>query len=174
MLRDVVIRRDNKASQETQTQQHRKKNLKVIGRGVVEDPRMNPPIADDHGFTVAFITCEPNTGAALHSHETAKVFIPLNGRLIVYWGDEGQDELTLDPWDTVSVPDGVMRGFRNPGDEELVILAMVGQRDGGGPVTWHPEILERAKDTGLAVEDGKLIRLDNFALPDDMQEIETG
>ncbi|MBO20908.1 MAG: cupin [Rhodospirillaceae bacterium] len=154
--------------------EHRKKNLKVIGRGVVEDPRMNPPIADDHGFTVAFITCEPNTGAALHSHETAEVFIPLNGRLIVYWGDEGQDELTLDPWDTVSVPDGVMRGFRNPGDEELVILAMVGQRDGGGPVTWHPEILERAKDTGLAVEDGKLIRLDNFALPDDMQEIETG
>ena len=39
--------------------EHKKKNLKVIGRGVVEDPRMNPPIAADHGFTVAFITCDP-------------------------------------------------------------------------------------------------------------------
>ncbi len=152
--------------------EHRKKNLKVIGRGVVEDPRMSPPIADDHGFTVAFITCEPNEGAGLHSHETAEVFMPLNGKLIVYWGDEGEEELELEPWDTISVPQGVMRGFRNPNDEELVILAMVGQQDGGGPVTWHKDILERAKDTGLAVENGKLVRLDNFRLPEGMQEIE--
>jgi len=154
--------------------EHRKKNLKVIGRGVVEDPRMSPPIAADHGFTVAFITCEPNTGAALHSHETAEVFMPLNGSLIVYWGDDGEEELTLEPWDTISVPEDVMRGFRNPNDEEVVILAMVGQQDGGGPVTWHPEVLERAKETGLGVEDGKLVRLDNFVLLDGMEGIETG
>ena len=67
-----------------------------------------------------------------------------------------------------------MRGFRNPNDEEVVILAMVGQQDGGGPVTWHPEVLERAKHTGLGVEDGKLVRLENFALPEGMEEIETG
>jgi mannose-6-phosphate isomerase-like protein (cupin superfamily) len=154
--------------------EHRKKNLKVIGRGVVEDSRMSPPIAEDHGFTVAFITCEANTGAALHSHETAEVFMPLNGSLVVYWGDDGEEELTLEPWDTISVPEGVMRGFRNPNDEEVVILAMVGQQDGGGPVKWHPEVLERAKHTGLGVEDGKLVRLDNFAMPEGMEEIETG
>lgn len=154
--------------------EHKKKNLKVIGRGVVEDPRMNPPIAADHGFTVAFITCDPNTGAGLHSHETAEVFMPLNGSLIVYWGDDGEEELLLEPWDTISVPEGVMRGFRNPNDEEVVILAMVGQQDGGGPVTWHPDILERAKATGLAVEDGKLVRMDNFRMPEGMEEIETG
>ncbi|MEP4379585.1 MAG: cupin domain-containing protein [Alphaproteobacteria bacterium] len=154
--------------------EHRKKNLKVIGRGVVEDPRMSPPIAEDHGFTVAFITCDPDTGAALHSHETAEVFMPLNGSLIVYWGDDGEEELTLEPWDTISVPEGVMRGFRNPNDEEVVILAMVGQQDGGGPVTWHPEVLARAKHTGLGVEDGKLVRLENFEMPEGMEEIETG
>ncbi|MBO6784686.1 MAG: cupin domain-containing protein [Alphaproteobacteria bacterium] len=154
--------------------EHRKKNLKVIGRGVVEDPRMSPPIAEDHGFTVAFITCEPGQGAGLHSHETAEVFMPLNGNLVVYWGDDGEEELELEPWDTISVPQGVMRGFRNATDKELVILAMVGQQDGGGPVTWHPDILARAKDTGLAVQDGKLVRLDNFALPEGMEEIETG
>ena len=154
--------------------EHRKKNLKVIGRGVVEDPRMSPPIAEDHGFTVAFITCEANTGDALHSHETAEVFMPLNGSLVVYWGDDGEEELTLEPWDTISVPEGVMRGFRNPNDEEVVILAMVGQQDGGGPVKWHPEVLARAKHTGLGVEDGKLVRLENFAMPEGMEEIETG
>ena len=154
--------------------EHKKKNLKVIGRGVVEDPRMNPPIAADHGFTVAFITCDPNTGAGLHSHETTEVFMPLNGSLIVYWGDDGEEELLLEPWDTISVPECVMRGFRNPNDEEVVILAMVGQQDGGGPVTWHPDILERAKATGLAVEDGKLVRMDNFRMPECMEEIEIG
>ena len=44
--------------------------------------------------------------------------------------------------------------------------------DGGGPVTWHPDILERAKATGLAVEDGKLVRMDNFRMPEGMEEIE--
>jgi len=154
--------------------EHKKKNLKVIGRGVVEDPRMAPPIAEDHGFTVAFITCEPGTGAGLHSHETAEVFMPLNGSLIVYWGDDGEEEMTLEQWDTVSVPQGVMRGFRNPNDEEVVILALVGQTDGGGPVTWHSDILDRAKHTGLAVEGGKLVRLENFVMPDGLEEIEVG
>ena len=168
------LKRFNLAFVDSLLPEHRKKNLKVIGRGVVEDPRMSPPIAEDHGFTVAFITCDPNTGAALHSHETAEVFMPLNGSLIVYWGDDGEEELTLEPWDTISVPEGVMRGFRNPNDEEVVILAMVGQQDGGGPVKWHPEVLARAKHTGLGVEDGKLVRLDNFVLPDGMEEIETG
>jgi len=67
-----------------------------------------------------------------------------------------------------------MRGFRNPNDHEVVILALVGIADGGGPVTWPPEVLERAKETGLAVDGGKLVRLDNLKLPEDMEEIEVG
>jgi quercetin dioxygenase-like cupin family protein len=151
---------------------HRKQNIKVIGKGVVEDKRMAPPINEDHGFTVAYITCQPGCGAALHSHETAEVFIPMNGRLAVFWGDDGEEEVILEPLDTVSVPKGVMRGFRNADDHELIILAMVGQDAGGGPVTWHPEVLERAKSTGLAVDGGKLVKLGNYRLPEGMREID--
>ena len=57
----------------------RKKNLKVIGKGVVENKDMMPPISEDHGFTVSYIVVPPNGGAGLHSHKTAEIFIPMNG-----------------------------------------------------------------------------------------------
>ena len=34
-------------------------------------------------------------------------------RMVAGWGDEGENELTLTQWDVVSVPTGIMRGFRN-------------------------------------------------------------
>jgi quercetin dioxygenase-like cupin family protein len=148
----------------------RKKNLKVIGRGVVENPAMQPPINSDHGFTVSYISVPPGGGAGLHSHLTPEVFIPINGRLTVLIGDD-KEELPLEPLDTCSVPEGVMRGFRNHNDFELIVLAMVGGHAGGGSVTWHDEVLRRAADeTGLAVDDtGQLRKLANFKMPSDME-----
>jgi mannose-6-phosphate isomerase-like protein (cupin superfamily) len=148
----------------------RKKNLKVIGRGVVENPAMQPPINDDHGFTVSYIKVPPQGGAGLHSHLTPEVFIPMNGPMHVLIGDD-KEEVVLQPLDVISVPNGVMRGFRNYNDFELIILAMVGGHTGGGGVTWHHEVLSRAaKETGLAVgADGQLKRLPNFRMPEDVE-----
>jgi quercetin dioxygenase-like cupin family protein len=148
----------------------RKKNLKVIGKGVVENKDMMPPISEDHGFTVSYIVVPPNGGAGLHSHKTAEIFIPMNGELNVLIGDE-KEELVLQPLDVISVPVGVMRGFRNRTGKDLTILAMVGGHTGGGSVTWHPEVLDRAaRDTGLAIdEEGQLKRLPNFRAPVDLE-----
>jgi len=144
----------------------RKSNLKVIGKGVVENAEMQPPISEDHGFTVSYIVVPPGGGAGLHSHNTPEVFIPMNGPLTVLIGD-AKEELTLKPLDVVSVPTGVMRGFRNHNDFELTVLAMVGGHTGGGSVTWHPEVLARAaEETGLAVDEaGNLKKLPNFRQP---------
>ncbi|MGD9945412.1 MAG: cupin domain-containing protein [Burkholderiaceae bacterium] len=148
----------------------RKKNLKVIGRGVVENAAMQPPIAEDHGFTVSYIQVPPGGGAGLHAHRTFEVFIPINGPMTVLIGDD-KEELQLQPLDVVSVPTGVMRGFRNRNDFELTILAMVGGHTGGGSVTWHSDVLERAaKETGLAIDDsGNLKKLANFRMPADIE-----
>jgi quercetin dioxygenase-like cupin family protein len=147
----------------------RKKNLKVIGKGVVENAEMQPPISEDHGFTVSYIVVPPGGGAELHSHKTPEVFIPMNGPLSVLIGDD-REIVMLKPLDVVSVPTGVMRGFRNDNDFELTILAMVGGHTGGGSVTWHPQVLARAAaETGLAVDEaGNLKKLPNFRLPADM------
>jgi quercetin dioxygenase-like cupin family protein len=144
----------------------KKKNLKVIGKGVVENPDMQPPITEDHGFTVSYIVVPPSGGAGLHSHKTPEIFIPMNGTLTVFVGDE-KEEIQLAPLDVVSVPTGMMRGFVNRNDFELTILAMVGGHSGGGSVTWHDDVLRRAAEqTGLAVDEkGNLVKLENFKMP---------
>ena len=112
IARFADLKRFNVAFVDSLLPEHRKQNIKVIGKGVVEDPRMTPPINEDHGFTVAYITCMPGCGAALHAHETAEVFIPMNGPLTVYWGPDGEEETVLAPLDTISVPQGVLRRWR--------------------------------------------------------------
>lgn len=150
----------------------RKRNAKVIGKGVVENPAMSPPITEDHGFTVSWILVPPGGGAGLHSHKTAEIFIPINGELTVIVGDDSE-EIALQPLDVISVPTGVMRGFRNKGTVELKVLAMVGGDTGGGAVTWHEDVLTRAaSQTGLAVDSvGRLVKLENFREPADIEGI---
>src|SRR5207253_5339183 len=49
--------------------------------------------------------------------------------------------------DVISVPPGVMRGFRNVGTEESFLLAILGGSD-SGHVTWSPKVLETARQHG--------------------------
>lgn len=142
----------------------RKQNLKVIGRGVVEKTDFKVPIAEDHGFTVSWIRIPPGGGAHLHSHETPEVFIPFDGPIKVFWGENGEMNTTLEPKDCISVPVGVMRGFINETDRTIVMLAMVGGESGGGSVTWHKQVLkDAAEKTGVGFDEkGKLTHLPNY------------
>jgi len=55
------------------------------------------------------------------------------------------------------VPAGVMRSFRNVGAEAACLTALLGGTD-PGRVTWPPEVLEKAKKTGLVDENGNVIQ----------------
>src|SRR5216684_4519829 len=106
----------------------------VIGAGVTEDPSLSPAIT------------------------AVEVFMPFSGKWAIFWGDNSENEVILDPLDVVSVPPGVMRGFRNAGDETGVLLAMLGGTD-AGRVTWHPKVLEAAKQTPLRLDEhGNVVR----------------
>jgi mannose-6-phosphate isomerase-like protein (cupin superfamily) len=130
---------------------HEREIFNVIGRGVTEDTTLNPAITDARDFNLTLVRAEPGKGAALHAHPTVEVFMALSGRWSVYWGDAGEDEIVLDQWDTISVPPGVMRGFRNAGSEAGYLMAVLGGTD-AGHVSWSPDVLERAKGTGLALD----------------------
>lgn len=123
----------------------------VIGRGVTEDSTLNPAITDARDFNMTLIKKVPGNRVGLHDHPTVEVFMPLTGRWGVYWGDEGQHEVMLEQWDVISVPPGVMRGFRNAGTEESVLLAILGGSD-AGHVTWSPHVLEMARQHGLQLD----------------------
>ncbi|MEO1193924.1 MAG: cupin domain-containing protein [Pseudomonadota bacterium] len=119
----------------------------IIGKSVFEDPEMQPAIKVEHPFSVSIIKVDPGKGAGLHAHNTEEVFIPINGKLAVFWGDEGENEVELGPMDTVTVPIHVMRGFRNADDKTIEVIAIVGG-DGGGRLTWHDGLIEEAKQHG--------------------------
>ncbi|MFL2547440.1 MAG: cupin domain-containing protein [Candidatus Rariloculaceae bacterium] len=150
------LRASPQAFVDTRIPEHVRDIYNVIGRGVTEDPELEPSVTAVEGFNVTYIGADPQKGAALHSHPTVEVFVALTGRWIVYWGEDGDGETELGPMDLVSVPVGVMRGFRNISDEHAYLMAILGGDD-AGHVDWAKSVLSRARETGLELgADGNL------------------
>jgi mannose-6-phosphate isomerase-like protein (cupin superfamily) len=137
---------------DTRLPEHARDIYNVIGPGVSEDPALLPSIADAQDFNLTYEGAEPGKGAALHDHPTVEVFVAMSGRWAVIWGANGENEVTLEPFDVVSVPPGVMRGFRNDGDTHAILMAIVGGSN-SGKVTWSKSVLERARASGLDLDD---------------------
>jgi len=133
---------------------HKRFKINIVGMGVVEatdKPELAPNIPlPAKGFNLGMIQAENGNGAALHSHETEEVFMPLIGPWEVYWGtDDGDQTITLEPFDSISVPMGVYRGFRYVGEGKGTLLTIIGGPE-AGKVEWHPTITDAASETGLA------------------------
>ena len=129
----------------------------IIGKGVSEDPNQNIPITDNNGFNVAIVRCEPGKGTLHHDHKTNEVFMSLKGKWKIFWGeDEESNFVILEPFDVASVPPNLMRGFRNVGDEEGLLLGTIGGTDPGG-VRWRDDVLAEAAKRGLGLDgDGQI------------------
>lgn len=129
----------------------------LIGTNVAEDTDSGAAIEPEE-FNLAVVEAPPDNGAALHDHETVEVFMPLTGTWEITWGEEGENAETLEPRDTIQVPPGNFRAFRNVGDEEAYLLALTGGVD-PGRATWADAVLEEAKEYGLGRdEEGNLVR----------------
>lgn len=126
---------------------HRRTVFNVIGVGVTEDTSYAPAIEKAEFFNITYVEAEPGNGAALHSHDTVEVFIPITGRWAVYWGDQGEHQVELVHLDCISVPSGVMRGFRNVGPETARMIAIQGGTD-SGRVTWPQSVIDQARAHG--------------------------
>lgn len=139
--------------------EYQRKIGNIIGAGVTEDPSMRPAITAVEGFNIGFIQAERGKGASLHSHSTVEVFMPLKGQWEIFWGDEGEEVLELDTFDVISVPTGIMRGFRSASDGDNLMMAIVGGND-AGKVAWPQSLLDRAKDAGWAFDDdGNIVEI---------------
>lgn len=162
MLERVALWKDMKPNPhmfvDTRLPEHERDLYSIIGPGVSEDPDTEPAITDAQDFNIAYIGAEPGKGAALHSHPTVEVFIPVTGSWAVYWNEgDAQEEVILGPMDCISVPPGVLRGFRNAGDEHAFMIGIVGGAD-NGHVEWAQSVLDRASATGLKLDgDGFIV-----------------
>jgi uncharacterized RmlC-like cupin family protein len=139
--------------------QFQRQIFQIIGGGVTEDPSVKVPITAVEGFHLSIVKAGPKKGTGLHNHRTVEVFMPLTGTWAIQWGDAGENELALGPWDVVSVPTGIMRGFRNDSAEDAYMLAIVGGDD-PGRVAWAGDVMDAVRAKGFDLDEkGKIIEI---------------
>lgn len=84
------------------------------------------PIKGAGDMSITYAVCPPGTGPSLHAHHrTHETFTVMRGRFEFYVGDHGEETVTLEPFDTFSVPPRVCRAFRNVSDEEGVLQVII-------------------------------------------------
>jgi len=85
-----------------------------------------PAVTTDDKMSVIIAECPPGDGPLLHAHQfTRETFFCLDGRFKIQWGDEGENEIVLDPWDMIAVPPRVVRRFENVSDQTAHLLVFI-------------------------------------------------
>lgn len=160
---------------------HYRMNYAVIGDTASEDPEFQPLLDQPHKFQIGIFMCPPGNGPAWHTHDYIEMFMPLSGRFRFYWGndpdgaDEPEGEAVLEPWDMISLPAGLWRGFENADDEDAWCFAVLEAHEvfTGKDPYWPGWVVEQARERGLQVDEtGKMIKPDNFDELRDRIEVE--
>ncbi len=149
-----------------------RKNYSIVGPGVAEDSQQSIKISKPHGYNLGAVSANPKNGSGLHSHTTAEVFLIYSGTWRFYWGADGKNEMILNQGDIISMPTNMFRGFENAGEKEGLMFVVLG-KDDPGIITWVPNVLIKAKETGLALlDDNSLIDLKQNEVPPNRKLLE--
>lgn len=85
-----------------------------------------PAIIGEKGMSIIIARCPPGDKPALHAHfKTHEMFMCLTGRFRIRWGDEGEHETIIEPFDLIAVPPAVCRDFCNISDQEALLLVLI-------------------------------------------------
>jgi len=119
------------------------------------------------GLTMNISVCPPGQGPGLHAHhKTFETFFVLEGKFEFSVNDDGAEKVILNKWDTLSVPPGVCRGFRNIDSKESTLMTVItgGVHDRndislppsiGAAIDAHgPGVLDEVKKIGLTFDAG--------------------
>lgn len=117
--------------------------------GITDDS----PIHGAGGMTITLARCPPGQGPGLHSHrQTYETFTVMKGRFEIFWGDAGEHTAEIGLYDTISVPPGVCRGFRNISDDEgLLQVIITGGVHDMNDIDFRPEIGETVRELSPAL-----------------------
>ena len=107
-----------------------------------------PAIVTDSTVSVIIAECPPGDSPMLHTHHrTEESFLCLDGRFRIRYGDKGEHETYLEPYDMIAVPKGVVRQFENVTDKTARLLVIITGReeDDFNDVEYTPEEAERVR-----------------------------
>ena len=127
-LQPLAIQQGNAVPQAARDVVYARKLLSVIGLdGSAKTPiNSAAPITGAAGMTMTLAVCPPGQGPGLHSHrQTYETFTVLTGTFEITWNDNGENRLVLEQFDTISIPPGVCRAFRNVGEVEGILQVII-------------------------------------------------
>lgn len=112
--------------QEEVDPRYRRAQMRYIGRGATANHDAN--VIEANNFTLSTMVLPAGSIGPLHLHsDVEEVFFILQGKMTVLLQHDGEDyEIDLDTRDCVSVPPGIQRGIRNDGEEDAMMLVMLG------------------------------------------------
>src|SRR4051812_18556989 len=85
-----------------------------------------PGIVTGENLSVVIAECPPGDKPMLHAHfHTIEHFFCLTGRFLIRWGDRGEHETILEPFDLIRVPRAVCRDFTNISDQTAHLLVLI-------------------------------------------------
>ncbi|MBO6783277.1 MAG: hypothetical protein JJ899_08410 [Alphaproteobacteria bacterium] len=92
----------------------------ISPEGYLKDAKITSP----HHFHISYVELPPGHEVQLHAHDVAEVFVQMTGTFEFGYGDQGQHKVVLNPMDTFSVPIDVMRGFKNVGLTNGIVMVI--------------------------------------------------
>lgn len=108
-----------------------------------------PAVITDDKLSVIIAECPPGDSPMLHAHHhTNETFLCLDGRFRIRWGDQGEHEIFLEPYDMISVPRSVVRNFENVSDKtaRLLVLITGGTEEDFNDVEFTPDEADRVRE----------------------------
>jgi quercetin dioxygenase-like cupin family protein len=127
-LKPLPIQLEAEVSQAARDVIYARELLSVIGLEASSRTPINAraPIVGAGGMTMTLAVCPPGQGPELHVHRrTFETFTVLSGSFEVRWNDDGAQSVRLERFDTISVPPGVCRAFRNVGEGEGILQVII-------------------------------------------------
>jgi quercetin dioxygenase-like cupin family protein len=128
----------------------------VIGFGLTQNREHAAPITNPHGFSVEWLRLDPGHHVSPFTLAEKMVLIVRKGRLRLRFNDGADAAVELDPWDTYSVPAGVVRSIEALGDDRAEALLVVSGDHRKRPV-FAARILAAAQDGGLGLDAGGFV-----------------
>lgn len=128
-LKPLSIQQDTNIPIEGRDVVYARQLLSVIGLDPKEGNtpiNSGAPIIGAGGITMTHAKCPPGQGPGLHNHiNTYETFTVLEGQFEVSWNDDGSAAIILEKFDTISVPPGVCRSFKNSGKTEGLLQVII-------------------------------------------------
>jgi mannose-6-phosphate isomerase-like protein (cupin superfamily) len=136
----------------------------VIGHGMSAERNHLAPIMNAHGFSVEWLKIPVGGGVSWHQLQHKQVLAVYSGcveiviknmpvahiktaqsatKIVANGGADGNDSYAM--------PAHVWRSYRNAGAQEAVLLVMT-PGDERKPITWAPDVLQRAAQAGYTLD----------------------